>query len=58
MRGKLMLFKQRIGWLSSDFKDKNSKGKKRSWCKSWAKVAQRKIRKNNKIDKLKIDFDE
>ena len=30
MRGKLMLFKQRIGWLSSDFKDRNSKGKKRS----------------------------
>lgn len=58
MRGKLMLFKQRIGWLSSDFKDRNSKGKKRSWCKAWAKVAQRKIRKNNKINKLDINLDE
>lgn len=58
MRGKLMLFKQRIGWLSSDFKDRNSKGKKRSWHKAWAKVAQRKIRKNNKINKLDINLDE
>lgn len=58
MRGKLMLFKQRIGWLSSDFKDRNSKDKKRSWCKAWAKVAQRKIRKNNKINKLDINLDE
>lgn len=58
MRGKLMLFKQRIGWLSSDFKDRNSKGKKRSWFKAWAKVAQRKIRKNNKINKLDINLDE
>lgn len=58
MTGKLMLFKQRIGWLSSDFKDRNSKGKKRSWFKAWAKVAQRKIRKNNKINKLNINLDE
>lgn len=58
MLGKTLLIKQKIGWLSSDFKDRNSKGKKRSWFKAWAKVAQRKIRKHNKIDKLKSDLDE
>ena len=33
MMGKALLIKQRIGWLSSDFKDRNSKGKKEAGLK-------------------------
>lgn len=56
MKGRTLLIRQNIGWFDTDIKDRNSKGKRRSWCKAWAKKAQRKIRKYNKVNINKIEL--
>lgn len=52
MHGRTLYVKERVGFLDEDLDYRNSKGKRSDWCKAWAKQANRKIRKQNKVNIL------